>query len=62
MTLKEIKTIVNSIDSDTIKDVRIQIMYGDGFSYCVEDIKKFRIMNGDLVFTVDPNTKLVKKY
>ena len=62
MTLKEMKVIVNSIDGDDIRNVKIRIMYGDGFSYCVEDIKNFRIMNGNLVFTVDPDTKLVKKY
>ena len=62
MTLKEMKTIVNSIDSDDIRDVKIRIVYGDGFDYCVEDIKNFRIMNGNLVFTVYPDTRLVKMY
>lgn len=62
MALKEIKAIVNSIDIDDASDVKVRIMYGDGSGYCVEDIKNFRIMNGNLVFTVDPNTKLVKKY
>lgn len=62
MELKEVRTIVNGIDDDDIKDVKIRIMYSDGSGYCVEDIKNFRIMNGNLVFTVDPITKLVKKY
>ena len=56
------KAIINTIDVDDVRDVKIRISYGDGFEYCVEDIKKFKIMNGNLVFTVDPNTKLVKKY
>ena len=62
MTVKEIKAIINSIDIDDVRDVKIRIMYGDGSGYCVEDIKNFKIMNGNIVFTVDPNTKLVKMY
>ena len=56
------KVIVNSIDIDDVRDVTVRIMYGDGSGYCVEDIKNFKIMNGNLVFTVDPDTKLVKMY
>ena len=62
MTVKEMKAIINSIDIDDVRDVTIRIMYGDGSGYCVEDIKNFKIMNGNLVFTVDPDTRLVKMY
>ena len=62
MTAKDKKEIINSNDIDDVRDVTIRIMFGDGSGYCVEDIKNFKIMNGNLVFTVNPDTRLVKMY
>ena len=55
MDLKEVKGIVNHIDIDDTKEVRVQINYGDGSGHCYQEIKGFTMVNGSLVFIVDAN-------
>ena len=53
MDLKEVKGIVNHIDIDDTKEVRVQVNYGDGSGACYREVKGFTVMNGSLVFIVD---------
>lgn len=53
MDLKEIRGILNGIEMDDDKKVRIKIPYVRNEGFCVCELKSFTIMNGDIVFSID---------